>query len=227
MCDRSALVLAMVLILGAVSSPASAQVEAGFEISPGGGVIRGQGGTVKTLDVRRRRNIQTVLEREGQSFAFKGAYHLSPFIAMEGEFMWASNTHVATLEDFGSSVSTTENTSLTFVFGNGVVHLAHSRVTPYLTGGLGFLGTIEKISPAFNVGGGLHIFATPRAAIRVEAPYPGQAHRHAGAAGAHARGSRRPPRDLPRQVAFYTGDGGPGDLFLKRAEPVQPALLHP
>jgi len=83
--------------------------------------------------------------------------------------MGATNDHIAQLRDLGQEAATTHNNALFFIHGNGVLHLLPGRFVPYVSPGLGILGTIEQTSKAYNYGGGLKIFATRRFAFRPDA----------------------------------------------------------
>lgn len=165
------LVISSLLLVTAdgLRSPAFSQIQPGIEINPYVGRFSADGGIIKVIDQRRRREIRTAVEKDGTSFGFRGGYNLNRWLGIEGSFLAATNNHTAVLSELGTVYSTTENNALMFVAGNGVFHLLSGRVAPYLTAGTGILGTIEKTSLAVNYGGGVKVFVGRRVAIRLDA----------------------------------------------------------
>jgi hypothetical protein len=146
----------------------SAQVESSGEIGIYASVMAAKGGIRDIIDNRRGREIQTHID-DGFGSGFRAAYNFNRRFAMEGTFAGTTNNHLATLSDLGATPAITDTNALFFVHGNGVFHLLTGRIAPYLTAGLGILGTIENETLTFNYGGGLKIFTTRRLAIRLDA----------------------------------------------------------
>jgi opacity protein-like surface antigen len=157
------------LVIGiCAATPARAQVEPGFELSPYVGAIRASGGLRQVVDQRRRKEVRSTIEEQGTVVGLRGAYNANRVFGLDFAFIWATNRYLAERAELGRSTGISETTSLFLTHGNIVAHLAPGRVVPYATGGLGILGTVEGSNLAFNVGGGLKVFATSRVAARLE-----------------------------------------------------------
>jgi hypothetical protein len=166
------MLIAALFILGSFLAPhpAWAQVSSGGEMTLYGGIISATGGT-QVSDSRGNYLITTEIEDDGTGFGFLGGYNFNRIAGFEGGLVLATNNHKATLVDARPGIGGGENETnlLLFLFGNAVVHLpVPGRVVPYVSSGIGMLGTVGPATNlAFDYGVGVKVYLSRRVAIRL------------------------------------------------------------